>query len=492
MITLVNISSAENMFAPPLGILYVGSALKRAGFEVELLHFTPDEINRRAWEIAGKNPLFIGISAFTCNQTKFSAQISRELKKICDSPIVWGGVHASMVPEQTLREPYVDMVVIGEGEETAIELADAMENGKELQHVKGIGFKRDGETVFTGPRPLIKDLDDYKPDWDLIDIRKYLVPMWNQKKVINFITSRGCPHKCGFCYSLKFSGGRWRAHSKEYVISEIQRLKDQYGVDGIRFYDDNFFANKKRAVEILEAIDLPWEGQIRIGYVTDELAQKLRDTKCQGLCFGLESGNNRILDLMQKDQSIDDVRKGVAILAKYPEILVANCVILGSPTETKDEIRNTINFCLELQEIHPRLTFVLGTYMPYPGVDLYDLVLEAGFKPPERTEDWETINRMNEKMEVSWLPWVTEKETRNFIRAGKYARLLPLGNLRIPLINRIAHWRLANYNFALPVELRPLNWVNDKFSDRSSRTGRAIRKILPLLRSRGSSIKPGT
>lgn len=488
MITLVNISSPEFMFAPPLGILYVGSALKRAGYDVEVLHIAPGEISEYATVIADKDPLFVGISAFTCNQTNFSAQLSREIKKLSDIPIVWGGVHASMVPEQTLSEEYVDAIVIGEGEETAVEFADAIENGKDLENVRSIGFKRDGELIFTERRPLIENLDDFKLDWDLVDVSRYLVPMWGRKKVLNYITSRGCPHRCGFCYSLEFSGGRWRAHSKEFVISEIQKLKDRYGIDGIRFYDDNFFANKKRAIEILEAVNLPWEGQLRIGYITDELARKLRDTQCQGICFGLESGNDRILKLMQKDQTVDDIIKGITILAKYPEVRVSNCVILGNPTETKQEIRNTINLCLELWKIHPRMSFSLGTYMPYPGVPLYDMVVEAGFVPPKRTEDWETLNRMNKEMEVSWLPWVTANETKKFVRAGGYASILPLGNLKIPILNRIPHWRLAHYNFTFPIELGPLNWVHLKFADRTSRVSDVMRKILPYLRNRGTTL----
>lgn len=484
MITLVNISSPEFMFAPPLGIMYVGSALKRAGYEVELLHISPDEIPEYTKIIAVTRPLFLGISAFTCNQTKFSAELSKEIKKISDIPVVWGGVHATMVPELTLGEKYVDAIIIGEGEETAVEFADAIENGKDLANVRGIGFKQDGEMVITEPRPLIENLDDCKFDWSLVDVNRYLVPMWGQKKVINFITSRGCPHKCGFCYSLKFSGGRWRAHSREFVISEIQMLKNEYGIDGIRFYDDNFFANKNRAIEILEAVDLPWEGQLRIGYITDVLARKLRDTHCQGICFGLESGNNRILELMQKDQTVDDIIKGISILAKYPEVRVENCVILGNPTETREEILKTINLCLDLWKIHPRMSFSLGSYMPYPGVPLYDMVVEAGFKPPERTEDWETLNRMNKEMEVSWLPWVTKDETKNFIKAGKFAKLLPIGNLRIPFISRIPHWRLAHYNFTFPIELGPLSWIHAKFTDRSTRTSGLIRKILPRMKKR--------
>ena len=163
---------------------------------------------------------------------------------------------------------------------------------------------------------------------------------------------------------------------------------------------------------------------------------------------------------------------------------MSNCVILGNPTETKQEIRNTINLCLELWKIHPRMSFSLGTYMPYPGVPLYDMVVEAGFVPPKHTEDWETLNRMNKEMEVSWLPWVTANETKKFVRAGGYARILPLGNLKIPILNRIPHWRLAHYNFTFPIELGPLNWVHRKFADRRSRVSDVMRKIAPYLGNR--------
>lgn len=489
MITLVTVSPPEFVHAPPLGILYVGGALKKAGYDVEVLHFPPGDIQKYARQIASKNPSFIGISVFTCNQTKFSAQLSRAIKESCDSPIVWGGVHPSMVQEQTLGESYVDAVVIGEGEETAVELADAYEKKKDLKDVKGIGYKKNGELVFTEPRSLIKNLDDYKLDWDLVDVKKYLVSAWGRKRVINFISSRGCPYKCGFCYNLKFNKGRWRGHSKEFIITEVQKLKEQYGVDGIVFYDDNFFANKKRAIEIVEALDLPWEGELRIGYITDELARKLKDTKCQGITFGMESGNDRILELIHKDQSVDDITRGISILAKYPEVRVSGCVILANPTETREEIRNTINQCLKLWKIHPRVVFSIGTFLPYPGVPLYELVTKAGYVPPNRTEDWELLNRSNINLEVAWLPWVTERDRKDFLYAGRYVQLLPLGNLRIPVLNKIVYWRLSHYNFTLPIELGPLTWIHKKFADRSSKLSRAMRKLLPYLGSRGRTVK---
>lgn len=491
MITLVNVSSSEFLYSPPLGLLYVGGALRKAGYEVEILHFPPTDIEKYAKEIAAKDPLFVGISLFTSNQTKFSADLSRIIKERCDSPVVWGGVHPSMISEQTIGESYVDVIVIGEGEETVVDLADAIENKRDLRDVMGIGFKRNGEQVITGQRPLIKNLDDYRLDWELVDVERYLVPMLSQKRTLNYITSRGCPYRCGFCYNLRFNRGRWRGHSREFVISEINNLKEQYGIDGIRFYDDNFFANKKRAIDILKAIDLPWEGEFRIASVTDELAQDIRDTKCQGICFGIESGNDRILDLIQKDQKVEDIVKGIKIMSRYPEVRVSGCIMLANPTETKEEIRNTINLCLDLWKIHRRIIFTIGTFLPYPGVPLYDLVLSTDYVPPKNTEDWQVVNRGNKNMEVSWLPWVTKKDRQDFVYAGRYAQLLQLGNLRIPLINKAVYWRLSKYNFRFPVELRFLEWLNVRFTNRDSWLSRTARRLLPHLKYKEELVKAG-
>ncbi len=482
MIILASVCSPEFITTAPLGILYVGGALRQAGHDVEVLHFTPDEIDEYAAEIARKNPSLVGISAFTCNQTRFSADLSRKIKARCGAPLVWGGVHASLVPEQTLAEPFVDMVVIGEGEETAVELADAIINGKDLKQIKSIGYKRNGELVFTEQRPLIEDLDKYRIDWELVDIERYLVPMWgSSRRVINFVTSRGCWFKCGFCYNLKFNKGRWRGHSTEFVLAEIRKLKENYGVDGIRFYDDNLFGRKKRALEILTAMDLPWEGEFRVGYINEDLARKLVETKCQGICFGLESGNDRILRLINKGQSVDDIVRGVAIMAKYPQIRFSATLILANPTETREEVRNTVDVCLKLWRIHPRIKISLGTFLPFPGVPLYDMVKKSGYVPPRRTEDWEVLNRTYRRRALPWTPWVTDKDQRDFIRATRYALLLSLGNLRVPLINKIPYWRLSHYNFTLPLELAPLEWLEQKFEDRESRLSRMMRRLLPYL-----------
>jgi radical SAM superfamily enzyme YgiQ (UPF0313 family) len=176
-------------------------------------------------------------------------------------------------------------------------------------------------------------------------------------------------------------------------------------------------------------------------------------------------------------------------MSKYPGIRVSGCFIMGNPTETKEEIRSTIAFCLKLMKIHPKMTFSLGAFLPFPGVPLYDLLVDEGFVAPSTTEGWEIINRTNEEMEMPWLPWVDDKERRAMNYAARYSRLLQLGYLRIPVLNKVVYWRLSRYNFRFPVELMPLEWVLKYYSDERNRFGRFLRKFLRVTGLRRRAVK---
>ena len=175
MIALVIINTEFNRKRQvPLGLLYVGGALRKNGHDVQIFHTTPNEIKRNAKIIIKKDPIFVGFSVITGNQTRYSAEMSKEIKKRSDMPIVWGGPHPTLVTEQCLSEEYIDIVVRGEGEETSIDLAEALEKEGDLKKVKSIGYKdKKNKTRLTEPRPLIENLDKFKLDWDLIDVKDY-------------------------------------------------------------------------------------------------------------------------------------------------------------------------------------------------------------------------------------------------------------------------------------------------------------------------------
>ena len=185
-------------------------------------------------EVVRDKPLFVGFSMFTAGGIRNTAEVCKEIKKVSNIPIVWGNAHPTLVPEQCLKELYIDLIVLGEGEETVVELARALEKGRTPSEVKGIGYTENGKLKFTEPRPFIQNLDRYRIDWSFVDVERYVTPYWNLKRVISLVTSRGCPFNCCFCYNQVFHQRKWRAHSVDFVVSEVEKLKHDHGIQPLR------------------------------------------------------------------------------------------------------------------------------------------------------------------------------------------------------------------------------------------------------------------
>jgi len=307
---------------PPFALLYLGTVLKKAGYEVKLSHCTPDEFDSVIKDVLESDPLFVGFSVITGLPTVYAYNMSEQIKKTKNIPIVWGGVHASMVPEDCLRNECIDLVVIGEGEETVVELADFIKQGRDVSRIKGLAYKRDGGDVVCSERDFIRKLSDYRIDFSLLDLLPYVnisksKRNGSQIRSMGYISSRGCPHKCGFCYNLKYNKRKCRYFSKEIVFEDIAYLKDKYGINAVHFWDDNFFANKPRALEILDKINMYVSLELRIDYVDEELAKQLQHHKVTSMLIGIESGSDRMLDLMNKGITVKQIVDNAKLFEKY-------------------------------------------------------------------------------------------------------------------------------------------------------------------------------
>lgn len=421
MIVLIKINHPEATYHPPLGLLYVANALKKNGFNVKILHIPSNKVSDYVQEVVDLQPLFVGFSVFTGEAMRDYAWLSRKIKSLSPSPIVWGNAHPSLLPEQCLSEDYIDIVVRGEGEITAVELAKSLETGiPELKNIKGIGFKdTNGNVVINPERPLLDNLDDYKPEWDLVNVESYIGPYFggdDGMRTIPISTSRGCPFNCGFCYIKKFCDSTWRAHSVDYVTSLVKELKEKYSIDSVIITDDNFFTNKKRALEILRKIGIPYYCEsrssyfVKLGKPDEEFGKALHDTKCRCYLIGMESGSDRLLKFINKKSTVADNITSVSVVAKYPDIKISGSFIVAFPTETEEECKQTMELIVRLLEIKSQMNFTLGYYLPYPGSDLYDFVVKEGFIPPTKTEDWEDIDRWSAKTDITWVNWITSEK----------------------------------------------------------------------------------
>lgn len=469
----INYSKDHSEKILPLGPLSVAGSLKRSNIKSEIVNINEHDIKKTANRLVENNPDFIGISVMTGIQTLHSAQLSQEIKKLNPKvPIIWGGIHPSLLPEQCIEENYIDYICVGEGEEFIIEFVDYLKGQKSPEEILGFGFKKENKGLLTPTRPLISNLDKHPVDLTILDLNKFIFKLGPYKRTVAYKSSRGCPFNCAFCYNQVFNLSRWRSWSKEKVISGINYLKENYQIDAIKFYDDNFFVDETRAYEILKRIGIPAHIEVRIDRINDQVAEKLKEFNCYDLLIGVESGSNRLLKLMNKGITVDKIFEGVKALAKQ-KLMASYSAIIGLPTETKEEFKSTIKLLHDIYKIHPQARFTLGAYLPYPGSALYDFAIEQGFRPPKRTEDWGTMDRFRKRFDS---PWVNGKKAW-VVR--EYFKFL---SLDLGPIKRWLELRIKYQFWFWPFEVYLLEWLANLAIDEKGLLGKLLRSIYSLFR----------
>ena len=483
LIILVKISHPLHMRVPPLGILYIADALKKAGYKIKLYHISEDEVQKYGSIIVNERPLFVGFSVFIGDRIKAAVGLSRIIKKSSDIPVVWGNAYPSLLPEQCLKEDYIDIVVIGEGEETCVELARAIEHKGNREKIKGIGYKDNNGFIKINERPpFIKDLDKFEIDWSLIDIERYIVPHMELERTLRIVLSRGCPHSCAFCYNQVFNQRKWRAHSVDYAVNRLSNLIKRYNIEAFFFNDDNFFVNQKWAWRILEGINIPYSISLRSEYVDEESAKKLAATNCREVFFGYESGSERVLkDIVKKGETVQDYIRATKILSKYPRIRIAASFIVALPGETKDDYKKTVNLMCELLDITSHISYTTGFFLPIPGTELYESAIKEGFLPPSTTEGWDVFDRWSNKLNLSWVDWITSNKTAELRQAMNV--LTTLYKFNVPIVKQIVRRMVLNENYSnLLISLLNKMRLKYSFGNRYQYSTRIIRLTGNLLK----------
>lgn len=386
----------------PLACLYLGTVLQKAGYQVEILdeRLTTTFAADVAACIRKERPILVGISSMTGMQIQGGLQAARAVRQVDPSlPLVWGGVHPTLCPNSTLKDPYCDIVVKSEGEITLIELADCLRRDGDLSEVDGIGYKEDRRLRFTPPRPLIEDLDVIPPpDYGLLDMEHYFTtaPTTSQRQ-LQVVTSRGCPFDCEFCYNLKFNERRFRYFSAERTVADIVDLVGQFGVRAIFIEDDYFFGHPGRVEKICDLLleknlNLLLQVPCRIDYLyrqKDEMINKLFRAGFKELWIGVESGSPARLKEILKRTTLEQVRQVNGLLARS-DIYAKFGFMAGFPNEERQETLETVDFMFELAGSNPNAGLApVAIYTPYPGTTLYDKAkLVHGMEFPDTLEGW--------------------------------------------------------------------------------------------------------
>ncbi len=467
---LINFRNERDMY-PPFGIMYVADALIQQGLAVEVWHETEAGLEAFVRRVAQARPLWVGFSTITGPQLLPTIEASRRIRAL-GIPTVWGGVHATIMPADVLREDFVDFVIINEGEVTAQEFTRQLQHGRDWASVFGLAWKDEaGRAVINPERPFIQNLDDFYPRWDLLaDIEAYMLQSGPYDRAIPVYISRGCPFRCGFCYNEVVMKRTWRQHSDEFIIKQIERLKQEHGVNAVDYADDYLFGRPRPMKRLVEKVKMPWSGQVRVQLLSPEFVQWMNDTGCQWVNIGAESGSQRVLDSIHKDQKADMIAWGVQNLADGAPHIEANLsFIFGLPEEDAGERQITIELIDRLAHISRNARCSIAIYMPYPGTPLWPDALARGYTPHNTQIGWAEfdLNRGN-------TPWVSEAEA---FAMSDISDILFVGRSR-------AIWLLQPY-YAL---LR-WRWLNQRFGfyweGRLKRVGaRLIERIGPLRRLR--------
>ncbi|ACL16013.1 B12-binding domain-containing radical SAM protein [Methanosphaerula palustris] len=381
--------------APPLNLMYLAGAVEQAGFspsivDANLLNAPPEKITEI---VARLHPDLVGLTATTATISKAFQYVRKIRDAVPECFIFIGGPHVTFLPSETLAEcRELNAVVIGEGEETVVDLVTSfsMTDPHWPETVRGIAYRRnDGDReriVVTPARELIQNLDALPfPARHLVPFNEY--KLFDKDATIGYmITSRGCTFASNYCSSSHLMGGMFRARSPKNVVDEVEELVSTYHVDTIEFLDDNFMLNRSRAIDIAHEIrsrglDISFVASSRVNAVNRDLLMELKKAGLSTIYYGVESGSLRTLKLMNKRITLSMAEDAVRI-AKDCGISVLTSFIIGYPGETYEDMNATIRFAIRLDPDYAQFTILT----PYPGTPIFQELKKNNLLA---TEDWD-------------------------------------------------------------------------------------------------------
>ena len=381
---------------PPLGLLYIGAVLQNAGHEVKVIDNGRMQlpVEKIVERVKRENPGAVGLSALTPT-FKQGVKIARAIKtEMPDVKVVFGNYHATFTHDRILTKyPFVDYVVLGEGELSFLELVNTLEKNGDTRKISGIAYRHDGDVAKAPPRPLVKNLDDLPtPDRSLLEQEYHseiMGMLGSGGKFTTVLTSRGCPYSCRYCACAAFSHRAVRFRSPEAVVAEMGQLYEG-GYEEVGFVDDNLLLNRQRMEKICDMlkekkIKLNLWAEGRVDQASREIMRKFARVGCKIIYFGMESGSPKVLDYYAKKITPEMSRKAVRNSKEAGIENVVGSFIVGAPIETEADVRQTFDFAMSLKGMDfPQMNPLCIS----PGMDLWETAVREGhLNEEERWED---------------------------------------------------------------------------------------------------------
>jgi len=473
---------------PPAGLLCLASPLREAGYEVRIIDAAVVSDCVAAVMEETRDALCLGVSLLTGPMIRGAVAASRAAKALRpELPVVFGGWHPSLLPEQTLAEDFVDIVVRYQGELTFLEVVRKIERGESLAGVLGCSYKRDG--IHHNPdRPASRLNDLPPPAYDMADFDLY--ERFGGGRKLPYATSVGCPYACNYCTDTVFYNRRFNALPADRVVKEVCELVARHGIREVALLDSNFLVDTRRAVEIARGFQerrmgFQWTFQASTDLLcrlSDEDVKLLGESGVRHIGFGTESASEEVLVKMNKrHQRIDDMFLTARKCSKAGIRATFN-LILGYPGESDADRGETLKIMGEIAREFENVTFSPNIFTPYPGIPIWPELRALGVEEPRSLEEWTDV-----ALGANRLPWLQGETYRqvkrsmsffmlnNTITKGMRRGSLPLRRLIfLRAFQKPLRWRLKHQYFQLPVELWLLRAGKRLVMRRSLLTGQGL------------------
>lgn len=471
----------------PLCLLALASPLLRSEFDVKLIDSVTSPDFERAVLRETEDALCLGISLLTGPMITTATRIAQAVRKLRPNlPIVFGGWHPTLVPEQTLVPDFVDAIVRGQGELTLLELAERLAEGKDWQGVRGLSFK-DGRNAHHEPERMVANVNDLPaPAFHLANVDAYERACGIRK--LGYATSVGCPYACHYCTDQVFYKRRFNAYSADRVVSDLTDLVERYRLQEVALLDSNFLVDVKRALAIARGIvasglKFRWTFQASTDFLwkmSDDDVRLLGESGVSHMGFGTESASPDVLRLMNKHHQKTEQMVETARKAELAGIHVTYNLILGYPGETEADRQQTFQFMSEVARQYWNISFSPNIFTPYPGIPIWPQLTQLGLQEPQSLEEWGSL-----PLGRNVLPWLQGEELHRLRRSLEYFLLnnqIRKATKEKAWLRRSfrralgapVRWRIGNNRYSFPWELWVSRTVERVTTRRSLLTGQQL------------------
>lgn len=461
--TVILYNPYAEFYTMPLALIAIGSYLDADRYNVIIIDGRIEKDPMvKIRSLLNENLVCFATTVLTGSPIKDALKISRAVKaEMPHLPVVWGGWHPSLFPENTLADSCVDAVVKGQGEIAFAELVDAYTNKKTLEGIKGVCYKKDGVFV-ANAASVMQDINKFPAfNYDLIDVPAYMKLSGRQQ--LDYISSQGCRFRCSFCADPFMYKRGWYGYNAERMGEEIESLWKKYKFNHVHFQDETFFTYAPRIKAIAEEfikrkLPITWFGTMRADQgvrLSEENWKLCKESGLERVMIGMEAGTQEMLDWMQKDTTTEQVFEVARRCIKYG-IAINFSVIVGFPGEPVESINKTLEVVKQLRQMSHTFHIGIFYYKPYPGNKIADELLTGGYKFSSSLEEWSNFDYVNSG-KSEWMDVATVKKVENF----KFYQNLAYNKPAIWkfLFQKIAQWRVKNENYEFPFEKKLKHWI---------------------------------